>query len=143
MHGMSGLASAGRNLLSIVFIAAVPLSAGAQTVPDMSYVHCPGVERDLRISELTHTVSQFSNRFQQYRPVCRECTVTEWGNRITLRGGDGNFIQINRVTGYVIVERSSAQGDGSPFAVRSFRATCARGTMVVPNVALANPSRIF
>jgi hypothetical protein len=118
-------------------------SAMAAVTSDYIYIHCPDSDQDIRISELNHKVSQFSDKYQQYRPMCPDCDISEWGNRITMKDGARTFVQINRITGYIYVQRSDARNDASPFDIRSFRGTCAKGNMVTPNVTFPAAGRVF
>ena len=115
------------------FILGIAVPASATPPSDSTYVHCRSAGGDFRISELNHSVSQFSDRYQEYRPVCRECDIVEWGDRITMRDGDKTFVQVNRLTGDISVQRNGAKDGGGPFDVHSFHGTCAKGTRVAPN----------
>ncbi|MEI9928262.1 MAG: hypothetical protein WDN44_11935 [Sphingomonas sp.] len=95
-------------------------------VPDLIYVHCNGGGGDFRISELNHTVAQFSARYQQYRPVCPSCEILEWGDRITMKDTTKTYIQFDRMTGDVVIERAG----GRLIPGASYRGLCTRGTVV-------------
>ena len=117
--------------------------AVAAPLPDLTYFKCKNAAGDFRISELNHSVSQFSDRYQEYRPVCRECTVTEWGDRIIMRDGDKTFVQVNRLTGDMSIQRNNAAPGAGPFELRSYHGTCVKSTRVVPNLPPPQTSRVF
>ena len=111
----------------LFFVAAlfVPTTAGA-IAPDLVYIHCNNGGGDYRISELNHSVSKFSERHQQYRPVCPACDILEWGDRITMKDGPRTYIQIDRMTGDMVIQRTG----GPVIPGESFTGTCTRGTIV-------------
>jgi hypothetical protein len=106
--------------------------AAVAAVPDLVYVHCTGTGGDYRISELNHEISQFSVRYQQYRPLCPECDILEWGNKITMKDGATTYIQFDRITGDVSIQRT-----GVRVVPASYRGTCARGTIVTAKTVRA------
>ena len=117
----------------------------ASAVPprDPIYIHCRNAGADFRISELNHVVSQFSDRYQEYRPVCRECDIVEWGDKITMRDGDKTFVQVNRLTGEVVIQRNEAREGAGPTELRSYRGTCVKGGRVVPTAGSVASTRAF
>ena len=117
------------------------MSASAAVPVDSVYIHCDNAGGDFRISELNHSLSQFSERYQEYRPVCPECEIIEWDNRITMKDAARTFIQINRVSGFVLVQRNNTKASG-PFDIYSFQGTCRRATMVMPKKRVAG-ARVF
>ena len=107
-------------------------SAQAATPGDSIYFHCDTPSADFRISDLNRSVSLFDRRSQQYRPLCIDCEVLEWGDRIRMRDGIKTVVQINRVSGQVSIQRNMTRSEGGPFENSSFLGTCRRGTMVLP-----------
>ena len=118
-------------LLLAMMIAGPAASAG---VPDIAYIHCPGNGGDFRVSELSHVISQFSVREQQYKPLCATCVISEWGDRIVMKDGVKTSILFNRITGEVAIQRSSA---GKVIPTTSYRGICARGTVVTARTVRA------
>jgi len=116
----------------VAAVVAVPAVANAG-VPDLVFIHCNNGGGDYRISELNHMVSKFSVRYQQYRPLCPTCDIIEWGNRITMKDGTKTYIQIDRVSGDVIIQRAGA----SVIPGGSYSGTCARGAAVVAKTTRA------
>ncbi len=114
---------------SLAFAPAA-ISAG---IPDLVYIHCNNGGGDYRISELNHSVTKFSERYQQYRPLCPTCDIIEWGNRITMKDGTKAYIQIDRMTGDVIIQRTSA----ALIPTGSYSGTCARGTPITAKTTRA------
>ena len=111
-----------------IFIGTLMTSHSAMAqVPDLSYVRCSNGGGDFRISELNHSVHEFSVREQRYRPVCSDCDITEWGNRITMVNRSKTFIQLDRISGHVIVKRAGS----TVIPGFSFSGTCAKGSAVV------------
>lgn len=115
-----------------VSVMAAPAAAGPG-VADLVYIHCNNGGGDYRISELNHSVSKFSERYQQYRPLCPTCDVLEWGNRITMKDGTKTYIQIDRMTGDIVIQRTSA----AVIPGGSYSGTCARGTPVTARTVRA------
>ncbi|CAN5490389.1 hypothetical protein BH09PSE4_BH09PSE4_15410 [soil metagenome] len=111
--------------------ASLSVSASAAVPPDSIYFHCDNAGGDFRISELNHSVSQYSERFQEYRILCSECDITEWGNKITMKDGTKTFIQVNRMTGFVLIQRSNAASLPGSSDIYSFQGTCKRAPMRV------------
>jgi hypothetical protein len=116
----------------VAAVAAVPAVANAG-VPDLVFIHCSNGGGDYRISELNHMVSKFSVRDQQYRPLCATCDIIEWGNRITMKDGTKSYIQIDRMTGDVVIQRFGA----AVTPASSYAGTCARGAAVVAKTTRA------
>ncbi len=115
------------------FAALTPASASAAPA-DLSYVRCPNGGGDYRISELNHSITQFSEREQRYRLICSDCDIIEWGNRIVMKNANKTFIQFDRVSGEVSVQKpGSAIIPGF-----SYRGNCSKSTVVV-----ARATRVF
>jgi hypothetical protein len=113
-------------------LAAISVVASALPPRDPIYIHCRNAGSDFRISELNHSVSQLSDKFQEYRPVCRECDIVEWGDRITMRDGDKTIVQVNRMTGDINIQRNDAKDGAGPTDLRSYRGMCVKGNKIVP-----------
>ncbi len=142
MEHISSRAKALRWTVAALCLAA-SASASAEIAGDAVYIHCRDSGGDFKISELNHSVSYFSDRYQEYRPVCRDCEVTAWGSNITMKDGDRTVVQIDRVSGRVWVRGSDAKEVPGAFAVRSFQGTCMRGTPVVPSKRNSETARAF
>ncbi|MDB5705347.1 MAG: hypothetical protein JWN66_2463 [Sphingomonas bacterium] len=119
-----------RSIFYLTAWALMPAAADAAAAPDLVYVHCSNGGGDYRISELNHSVSVFSTRYQQYRPLCPDCDIIEWGNRITMKDGVKTYIQIDRMTGDLSIQRNDARQNPAPGEPRSYRGGCTRGTVV-------------
>ena len=107
-------------------------AAKAEVTGDLIYVHCSESGGDFRISELNHSVSYFSERYQEYRPVCRDCEITEWGNIIAMKDGARTVVLIDRMAGRILIRGSEAKPIAGSYSVRSFQGTCVRGKPVTP-----------
>lgn len=130
---------------AIYAIGAASLAAAASAAPpsDSIYIRCDNAGGDFRISDLNHSVSQYSPKSQEYRVLCADCDITEWGDRITMKDGAKTFIQINRVSGMVSVQRNNAKSGSGPLDIYSFQGVCRRGPMVVPTRGSKIPVRAF
>ena len=126
--------NATRIAASLCFAATtlVPMAGGA-TPPDLVYIHCNNGGGDYRISELNHTVSRFSVRLQQYRSICPTCEVIEWGDRITMKDGARTYVQIDRLTGDMVIQRAG----GSVIPGGAYTGNCQRGAPITPRTTRA------
>jgi hypothetical protein len=117
----------------LITIVGASISNIAHAATDHSYIHCDAADQDIRISELNHGVTQFSDAHQTYRSICRDCNITEWGDVIRMNDGTKTTIRIDRVSGDVSVRRNAPMSDASPFAVRSFGGICEKGNRIISN----------
>lgn len=115
-------------------IAAVAVQA--EVAGDVTYVECTNSGGNFRISELNRTVSYFSDRFQEYRPICRDCEITEWGNTIVMKSGTRTIVQIDRLSGRIWVRGMEAKPVAGSYTVRSFQGSCTRGKAATPRKKL-------
>ena len=131
MRSLTVLPLLGIKRICVASMAAC-LCASTAHAADIVYVRCADSSGDFRISELNHSVMQFSDRYQEYRPVCRDCDIVEWGSRIVMRGPT-TTVQINRISGSITIDRSNVKPNAMPTDLRSFRGTCVKGKVVVVN----------
>jgi hypothetical protein len=124
-------------------LSAVAVSAGAEVAGDVTFVTCSQAGGSFRISELNRTVSYFSDRYQEYRPICRDCEITEWGNNITLRDDGRTIARIDRVSGTIWVRGTEAKPVAGSTSVRSFEGKCVRGKAAVPKKKSLESARAF
>ena len=127
----------------IVSIGTVAASASAEVAGDVTYVHCRDSGGDFRISELNHSVSYFSDRYQAYRPVCRDCEITEWGANVTMKDGAKTVVQIDRVSGRIWIRGSDAKDIPGSYAVRPFQGICVKGGPAIPRKLNGQTARAF
>lgn len=143
MLGQSAAAVIIRRMAFAVGGASLTIAATAAPPGDSIYIRCDNAGGDFRISDLNHSVSQYSTKGQEYRVLCADCDITEWGDRITMKDGAKTFIQINRLSGMVSVQRNNAKPGTGPLDIYSFQGVCRRGPMVVPTRGAKVPPRAF
>jgi hypothetical protein len=133
--------SAGKNLCALVLLAiATPVSA--EVPGDLTYVSCNESGGSFRLSELNRTVYYFSDKYQDYRPVCRNCEVTEWGDNITLKDGVRTVVQIDRISGRILVRGTDARTVPGSFT-QPFKGICVRGKQYIPRKSPVKSARAF
>ena len=132
-----------QKLALVTLIALLPTWAGAAAPGDALYIHCQNGGADFRVSELNHSVSQFSDRYQEYRAICADCDIIEWGNRIVMKNGRKTLVLIDRLTGDISIQRNDAGADAGPFDVHSYHGTCLPGTPRVANAGTSVGARVF
>ena len=130
-------------LMSCVLLAAcvAPSNHMVTAFRDPTYLHCGHARGEFSISELHHSVRQYSARTGSYVSLCRDCTVAEWDDRIVLHDDRGTFITIDRISGEANVRRStenSISGDA-----RDYHGTCKLGERMGPGEAAGTITRAF
>jgi hypothetical protein len=124
-------------------LGSVSIAAAAEVPGDLTYVHCSEPGADFRLSELNRTVSYFSDKHQAYRPVCRDCEITEWGNNIVMKDGPMTVVQIDRMIGRIWVRGTEAKPVAGAFSTRTFQRSCVRGAPAVPRRKPVETARAF
>jgi hypothetical protein len=117
--------------------------ASAEVAGDQTFISCSDSGGSFRISELNRSVYRFSERYQEYRPICRDCEVVEWGQRIVLKDGSQTVVQMDRQSGRILVRGMPAKNVAGSFAVQSFQGVCKKGRAVVPHRPDAEMARAF
>jgi hypothetical protein len=129
-------------VLTTLLVLTTAAPSLAEVPGDMVYVTYSESGGSFRISELNRTIYYFSNKAQDYRPVCRNCEVTEWGDNITLKNGDRTIVQIDRISGRVLVRGTEASTLPGSFT-QPFKGVCVRGKAYVPRKAPLKTARAF
>ena len=127
----------------ILSLALASAAASAEVAGDAIYIHCRDSGGDFKISELNHSVTYFSDRYQEYRPVCRDCEITSWGSDIVMKDGDKTMVQIDRISGRIWVHGSDAKDVAGAYSVRAFQGICTRGTPVTASKRKIETARAF
>lgn len=132
-----------RSMVAIIMLAVTTTDADAAIPKDSVYIHCRNEGGDLRISDLNHSVSRYSQRYGDYRPLCVLCNITEWGNIISMDDGARMSVRIDRLKGYVSIKERSDDGDEDGAGqLHLYHGACVRGQMMTDHPS-AVPHRVF
>ena len=116
--------------------------AVAEVSGDFTFINCSQSGGSFRISELNRSIFYFSDKYQEYRPVCRNCEVTEWGDNITMKDGVRTIVRIDRISGRVLV-RGNQGRDVVGSYTQPFQGICVRGKASVARPAPLKTARAF